>query len=106
MDASSIEVEVSVKGIEPGMSLRAKVELVGDQVLEDTISVRSSLVERSLPLLRAAKPLTHRTWPAGLALPCGAPRIPSSTTCGSNSSIPTARPLTVWRATSGCARSR
>ena len=52
VDASSIEVEVSVRGIEPGMSLRATVELDGDQVLEDTISVRSSLVERSLPLLR------------------------------------------------------
>src|SRR5215218_3087110 len=52
VDAASIEVEVSVIGIEPGMSLRAKVELDGEQVLEDTISVGSSLVERSLPLLR------------------------------------------------------
>src|SRR5215211_5627023 len=52
VDAASVEVEVSVRGIEPGMSLRAKVELDGEQVLEDTISVDSSLVERSLPLLR------------------------------------------------------
>jgi beta-galactosidase/beta-glucuronidase len=52
VDAASVEVEVSVRGIEPEMSLRAKVDLDGDQVLEDTISVASSLVERSLPLLR------------------------------------------------------
>jgi beta-galactosidase/beta-glucuronidase len=52
VDAASVEVEVSVRGIEPGMSLRAKVELDGEPVLEDTISVGSSLVERSLPLLR------------------------------------------------------
>jgi len=52
VDAASVEVEVFVRGIEPGMSLRAKVELDGEQVLEDTISVGSSLVERSLPLLR------------------------------------------------------
>jgi beta-galactosidase/beta-glucuronidase len=51
VDASSVEVEISVIGIESGMSLRATVELGGEQVLEDTISVRSSLVERSLPLL-------------------------------------------------------
>jgi beta-galactosidase/beta-glucuronidase len=52
VDAASVGVEVSVRGIEPGMSLRAKVELDGERLLEDTISVDSSLVERSLPLLR------------------------------------------------------
>ncbi|HEY6690247.1 MAG TPA: glycoside hydrolase family 2 TIM barrel-domain containing protein [Rubrobacter sp.] len=52
VDAASVELEVSVRGVEPGMSLRATVELDGDQVLEDTFFVRSSLVERSLPLLR------------------------------------------------------
>ena len=52
VDAASVEVEVSVTGIEPGMRLRATVELDGEQVLEDTISLPSSLVERSLPLLR------------------------------------------------------
>ncbi len=52
VDTASVHVEVSVKGIAPGMSLRATVELDGDRVLEDTISVRSSLVERTLPLLR------------------------------------------------------
>jgi hypothetical protein len=43
-------VRVSVEGIEPGMSLRATVDLAGEQVLEDTLTLRSSLVERSLPL--------------------------------------------------------
>ena len=52
VDVASVEVEVPIEGIEPGMNLRATVELDGEQVLEDTISVRSSLVERSLPLLR------------------------------------------------------
>jgi beta-galactosidase/beta-glucuronidase len=52
VDSASVELEVSLRGIEPGMSLRATVELDEDQVLEDTISVRSSLVERNLPLLR------------------------------------------------------
>ena len=55
VDAASVEVEVSVEAIESGMSLRATVELDGEQVLEDTISVRSSLVERSLPLLRSGE---------------------------------------------------
>jgi beta-galactosidase/beta-glucuronidase len=52
VDAASVDVEVSVRGIEPGMSLRATVELGGERVLEDTISLRSSLLERILPLLR------------------------------------------------------
>jgi beta-galactosidase/beta-glucuronidase len=52
VDAASVNVEVSISGFEPGMSLRAKVELDGEQLLEDTISVDSSLVKRSLPLLR------------------------------------------------------
>jgi beta-galactosidase/beta-glucuronidase len=52
VDAASVGVEVSVTGIEWGMSLRATVEFDGEQVLEDTFSLRSSLVERSLPLLR------------------------------------------------------
>jgi beta-galactosidase/beta-glucuronidase len=52
VDAASVEVEVSVVGIEPEMSLRTTVEFEGEQVLEDTLSLSSSLVERSLPLLR------------------------------------------------------
>jgi beta-galactosidase/beta-glucuronidase len=69
VDAASIEVELSVRGIEPGMSLHVTVELDGEQVLEDTISVRSSLVERSLPLLRRGEApdspqLAHRPTPA------------------------------------------
>jgi beta-galactosidase/beta-glucuronidase len=52
VDAGSIEVAISIEGTEPEMSLRATVEFDGDQVLEDIFSVRSSLVERTLPLLR------------------------------------------------------
>jgi len=52
VDAASVDVEVSVRGIEPEMSLRATVGLDGERVLEDTLSLPSSLVERSLPLLR------------------------------------------------------
>jgi beta-galactosidase/beta-glucuronidase len=52
VDAASVGVEVSVRGIKPGLRLRATVELDGDRVLEDTLSVGSSLVERTLPLLR------------------------------------------------------
>jgi beta-galactosidase/beta-glucuronidase len=69
VDAASVEVELSVRGIEPGMSLRATVEFGGEQVLDDTLSVDSSLVERSLPLLhRGEAPdtpqLAHRPAPA------------------------------------------
>ena len=52
VDAASVGVEISVTGIESGMSLRATVELDGERVLEDTIGLTSSLVERSLPLHR------------------------------------------------------
>src|SRR5215218_6511524 len=52
VDDARVEVEVSVAGIEPEMSLRTTVEFEGEQVLEDTLSLSSSLVERSLPLLR------------------------------------------------------
>ena len=52
VDAGSIEVAISIEGTEPEMSLRATVEFDGDQVLEDIFSVRSSLIERTLPLLR------------------------------------------------------
>jgi beta-galactosidase/beta-glucuronidase len=55
VDAASVGVEVSFRGIEPGLRLRATVELDGDRVLEDTLSVGSSLVERSLPLLRCGE---------------------------------------------------
>jgi beta-galactosidase/beta-glucuronidase len=70
VDSASVEVEISVIGVEQGMSLRATVELDGEQVLEDTLSVDSSLVERSLPLLRRgeAPDTPHLAdWP-GLAL--------------------------------------
>src|SRR5919107_6387374 len=65
VDAGSIEVAISIEGTEPGMSLRATVEFDGDQVLEDIFSVRSSLVERSLPLWRGDAPDTPHLadWP-------------------------------------------
>jgi beta-galactosidase/beta-glucuronidase len=69
VDDASVEVELSVRGIEPGMSLHVTVELGGERVLEDTLSVGSSLVERSLPLLRRGEApdtphLAHRPPPA------------------------------------------
>src|SRR5215210_4184820 len=69
VDAASVEVELSVRGMQPGMSLRATVELGGEKVLDDSISLHSSLVERSLPLLhRGEAPdtpqLAHRPGPA------------------------------------------
>jgi beta-galactosidase/beta-glucuronidase len=51
VDAASVELEAYMVGIEPGMSLRASVAFRGEPVLEDTFGVRSSRVERSLPLL-------------------------------------------------------
>ena len=41
VDAASVEIELSIRGIEPGMSLRATVEFGGEQVLDDTLSVDS-----------------------------------------------------------------
>ena len=52
VDTASVGLEVAIAGVEPGMSLRASVELDGEPVLEDTFRLRSSPVERSLPLLR------------------------------------------------------
>jgi beta-galactosidase/beta-glucuronidase len=69
VDAASAEVELSVRGIEPGMSLRATIELGGEPVLDDNISLRTSLVERSLPLLHRGEvpdtpQMAHRPAPA------------------------------------------
>jgi beta-galactosidase/beta-glucuronidase len=52
IENASIDLEVYLEGVEPGMSLRAHISFEGEPVLEDTISSPSSLVERSLPLLR------------------------------------------------------
>jgi len=52
VDAASVHVEAAIAGVEPGMSLRASVELDGELVLEDSLALISSPVERSLPLLR------------------------------------------------------
>jgi beta-galactosidase/beta-glucuronidase len=52
VEAARLDLETTLEGIEPGMSLRVSVELDGEPVLEDTVRVRSSFVERSLPLVR------------------------------------------------------
>jgi beta-galactosidase/beta-glucuronidase len=52
VDAASIDLDVDVESVEPGMSLRASITFEGKPVLEDTIGLWSSRIERSLPLLR------------------------------------------------------
>ena len=55
VDAACADVEVSLRGLEHGMSLRTTVELDGAPVLEDTALVRSGLVDRRLFLVRRAE---------------------------------------------------
>jgi beta-galactosidase/beta-glucuronidase len=66
VDVAGIDVEISIVGLEPGMSLRVNVELAGDSVLEDTLGLRSSLVDRNLPLLSGGAPDTPHLseWPS------------------------------------------
>jgi beta-galactosidase/beta-glucuronidase len=52
VEAARLDLEATLEGIELGMSLRVSVELEGELVLEDTVRLRSSFVERGLPLLR------------------------------------------------------
>jgi beta-galactosidase/beta-glucuronidase len=52
VNTSTINLEVDVAGSEPGMSLRAKVAFEGEPVIEDTVRLHSSPVERSLLLCR------------------------------------------------------
>jgi len=66
VDAARVEVEVSVEGFEPGLSLRLMVSLEGDVVLDDRAELRAPLIERSLPLLtRGSAPDTPHLgeWP-------------------------------------------
>jgi beta-galactosidase/beta-glucuronidase len=66
VDAARVDVEVAVKGFEPGLSLRLVVALREDVVLDDHVELRAPLVERSLPLLsRGAAPDTPHLseWP-------------------------------------------
>src|SRR5829696_2584746 len=66
VDAACIDVEVSVEGFEPGLSLRLAVSLRGDPVLDDRVELRAPFVERNLPLLtRGLAPGTPRLseWP-------------------------------------------
>ena len=67
VDAASIGLDVEVEGVERGMGLRAGITFEGASVLEDTMGLWSSRVERSLPLLRrgAAPETAHLSaWPA------------------------------------------
>jgi beta-galactosidase/beta-glucuronidase len=69
VDDASIDLDVDIEGVEPGMSLRASITFEGDPVLEDTIGLWSSRVERSLPLLRrgAAPETPHLSeWPGAI----------------------------------------
>jgi beta-galactosidase/beta-glucuronidase len=70
VDAASIGLDVEMECVERGMSLRAGITFEGAPVLEDTMGLWSSRVERSLPLLRrgAAPETAHLSaWP-GAAL--------------------------------------
>jgi beta-galactosidase/beta-glucuronidase len=52
VEAARLDLEATLEGVEPGMSLRVSIELEGEPVVEDTVKLRSSFVERSLPLIR------------------------------------------------------
>jgi beta-galactosidase/beta-glucuronidase len=67
VDAASIGLDVEIEGVERGMSLRVGIAFRGAPVLEDTMGLWSSRVERSLPLLRrgAAPETAHLSaWPS------------------------------------------
>ena len=67
VDAARVDVEVTVEGFEPGLSLRVVVTLRGETVVDDRVELRAPVVERSLPLLsRGAAPETPHLseWPA------------------------------------------
>ena len=55
VDRASLDVEVSVEGFEPGMTLRMVVLFDGDEVLDDRVTVTGPVVRRSLPLIRAGE---------------------------------------------------
>ena len=61
VDTSSIYLEVDVAGLEPGMSLRAKVTFEGEPVVEDTVRLHSSPIEHNLPLLRRGADTSHHS---------------------------------------------
>ena len=51
LDAAVVNVEVSVEGCEPGLSLRLTVSREEEKVLDDLVELLSPLVERSLPVI-------------------------------------------------------
>jgi beta-galactosidase/beta-glucuronidase len=52
IDDACADAEISIKGVEPGMTLRLTVELDGSPVLEGAVGVRSNLVDHRLSLLQ------------------------------------------------------
>ncbi|CAN5212066.1 glycoside hydrolase family 2 [soil metagenome] len=52
VDSASLDIECEISGFEPDMALRIVVELDGDTVLEDRISLTSRVLKRRLPLTR------------------------------------------------------
>ena len=71
VDAACADVEISLVGVQPGASLRITVELDGTPVLdEDTVRVRSGLVDHRLSLVRRgeAPDTPHIDSRVGLAL--------------------------------------
>jgi len=78
VDTSSIDLEVDVSGVEPGMSLRVKVTFEGEPAVEDTVRLHSSPIERSLPLLRRgdAPETPHLSeWPGAALWSPGEPNL-------------------------------
>ena len=66
VDAARVDIEVGVEGFEPGLSMRLRVSLEGNPVLDDRVELRAPLIQRSLPLLsRGAAPDTPHLseWP-------------------------------------------
>jgi beta-galactosidase/beta-glucuronidase len=66
LEAGAVDVEVALEGFEPGFSLRLAVSLQEDALLDDRMTLRAPLVERSLPLLeRGTAPETPHLseWP-------------------------------------------
>jgi beta-galactosidase/beta-glucuronidase len=61
VDAASVDAEVEIENVEPGMSLRFIVEFEGETVLDDRIEVHPPFIERRLSLGRRgeAPPTPH-----------------------------------------------
>ena len=66
VDESCVDVQVAVEGFEPDTALRISISFNGDRVVEEEIRLRTSLVQRRLPLVeRGEAPTTPHLgeWP-------------------------------------------